>query len=108
MIWFSRRLKINKFAKRLKELRKENKMSQEELSKETCFNQSTISKWERGEREPNIEVLILLADFFKVSTDYLFGLEDWFILCQLLDKSVVLWYKKGAVKNLIYITVLAL
>ena len=71
---------MNTFGERLKELIKENMMSQEELSKEVYFNQSTISKWEKGAREPNIKVLVSISKFFNVSTDYLLGLEDWFIL----------------------------
>lgn len=67
---------MNKFAERLKELRIENNLTQTQLSKETGLSQTGIGKWESGQRTPNIDILITLAQYFKVSTDYLCGLED--------------------------------
>ncbi len=64
------------FAERLKDLRKEKDLTLEALSKEINFSINTISRWERCERLPNILALVALAKFFKVSTDYLCGLED--------------------------------
>ena len=67
---------MNALSKNLKDLREEMGLSQSELSVELHFNQSTISKWESGKREPSIEVLIIISKFFKVSADYLLGLKD--------------------------------
>ena len=67
---------MNKFKDRLKELRIENKLSQTLLSKETGISQAGIAKWETGDRTPNMDCLIILAKYFKVSIDYLVGLED--------------------------------
>lgn len=67
---------MNKFAKRVRELRIEKSMSQDALAKELSFTPTTVTKWESGEREPSFDVLIELADFFCVSTDYLLGRED--------------------------------
>lgn len=64
------------FAERIKELREERKLTMSQLAKELGIRQSTISRWERGERLPNLDAIIALAKFFKVSTDYLCGLED--------------------------------
>lgn len=64
------------FAERLKELRSDAGLSLAELSKAIKVSTNTISRWEREERLPNIEGLISLAKYFKVSTDYLCGLED--------------------------------
>ena len=66
----------NIFAKRLKELREEKNVSALQLSKELRVSASTILRWEKGQRLPNIDALILLAKYFKVSTDYLCGLEE--------------------------------
>lgn len=38
--------------------------------------QNTISRYETGEREPGIEELIKIADFFNISVDYLLGRTD--------------------------------
>jgi len=61
---------------RIKELREERKLSQEQLGKELGFKYNTISNWERGTREPDIQTIKKLAGFFNVSTDYLLGYVD--------------------------------
>mgnify|MGYP002796210196 FL=1 len=67
---------MNIFIKRLKEIRKDKGLSMSELANKIGVSTNTISRWERGERIPNLEALVTLAKFFKVSTDYLCGLED--------------------------------
>ena len=61
------------FQKRLKELRKEKKLSQDELGEVMNISGRTISYFEAGERAPSPEVLNKLADIFNVSVDYLLG-----------------------------------
>ena len=58
---------------RLKELRKKKGISQLRLATELNTTQNTISRYETGEREPGIDELIKLADYFNVSVDYLIG-----------------------------------
>ncbi|MBQ9949588.1 MAG: helix-turn-helix transcriptional regulator [Clostridia bacterium] len=58
---------------RLKELRKERGLTQLKLAIDLNANQNTISRYESGEREPGIEELIRIADYFDVSVDYLIG-----------------------------------
>lgn len=58
---------------RLRELRIEKKLTIKALADEIGIKESALSKYERAEREPNIETLILLADYFNVSVDYLIG-----------------------------------
>ena len=58
---------------RLKELRKERKISQLKLAMDLNTNQNTISRYETGEREPGIRELIKIADYFGVTVDYLIG-----------------------------------
>lgn len=67
---------MNKFCQRLKELRREKQLSQKEVGDLTGVGQSSISAWERGEREPLAHQLIVLAAFFNCSVDYLLGLTD--------------------------------
>lgn len=56
---------------RLKEIRKLKKISQLKLAIDLNMNQNTISRYETGEREPGINELIKIADYFNVSIDYL-------------------------------------
>lgn len=63
------------FGKRLKELRKEHKISQIELAKQIGVGKSVVSLWETDQCEPTLSKLISLARFFNVSIDYLAGLE---------------------------------
>lgn len=62
---------------RLKELRKEKNKTQRDIAKLTGYMQTLISKWEHGDREPDIATLIKLADYFEVSVDYLIGKNDY-------------------------------
>lgn len=58
---------------RLKELRKKKGVSQLRLATDLDTTQNTISRYETGEREPGIDELIKIADYFNVSVDYLIG-----------------------------------
>ncbi len=63
------------FEKRLKELRKNNNVSQANLSKALGISQQAVGKWETGRCTPAPQMIAKLAEFFKVSTDYLIGIE---------------------------------
>ena len=62
---------------RLKELRKEKKLTQKELADKINVSKLTISRWERGERVPKSDKAQALADFFGVNTAYLLGYLDF-------------------------------
>jgi len=59
----------------LKELRKEKGLTQQAIANELSITQKTYCNYENGEREPSIEMLKRIADFFNVSIDYLLGHE---------------------------------
>ena len=61
---------------RLKELRKEKGITQLKLAMDLGLSQNTISRYETGEREADYKTLIMLADYFGVSVDYLIGRTD--------------------------------
>lgn len=65
---------VNKF--RLRDLRRENNLTGEQLASALNMKQSAISKWENGLQEPSKENLKKLAAYFHVSSDYLLGLTD--------------------------------
>ena len=61
---------------RLKEIRKAKGISQLKLATDLNTNQTTISRYETGEREPGIVELIRIADYFNISVDYLLERTD--------------------------------
>lgn len=64
------------FAKRLKELRTEKKLSLDRLGRLIGVSDTAILKWEQNKSEPTAINITQLATFFGVSSDYLLGLED--------------------------------
>ncbi len=60
---------------RINELRTARNWSQVELSKRLGVTKQTISNWENEYIQPSIEMLVRLAEVFRVSTDFLLGLE---------------------------------
>ena len=66
----------NTFAKRLKELRKEAGMTQIEFARKFNIANGTVGNWESGNRQPDYVTLQKIADFFKVSVDYLVRSES--------------------------------
>ena len=64
------------FGERLRSLREKKRITQKELAKLFKIAESTVSMYERGEREPNFEIVNKLANFFGVSIDYLLGRTD--------------------------------
>lgn len=68
-------MEIN-IGKALKQIRKNENLSQRKLSQETGISQQSISRWESGQRLPNILDLIKLANYYKISIDELIGKID--------------------------------
>lgn len=58
-------------SKKIYELRKAGKLSQEQLAEKVNVSRQSISKWESGETIPEIERIVELSKIFNVSTDYL-------------------------------------
>ncbi len=57
----------------LKQLRKNNNLTQEELGSRIGLSKAVVSKYENGMGYPTFDVLIQIADYFGVTTDYLLG-----------------------------------
>ena len=64
------------FGLRLKLLRNNIGMSQQELATTWGVNQSTVGNWEAGHREPHLDMVRRIAAFFDVTTDFLLGTSD--------------------------------
>lgn len=61
---------------RLKELREDSDIKQETLATYLHIKQNTYSQYENGQRQLPVEILIELAKFYNVSTDYILGLTN--------------------------------
>ena len=61
---------------RIKDLREDNNLTQKDIAKLLCVKQNTYSQYENGQRQIPISSLIILAKFYKTSTDYILGLTD--------------------------------
>lgn len=62
--------------KKLKELRKEQNLTQQDVADILKIDRSNYSKYELGKLELNLTMLATLAKLFNVSADYILGLED--------------------------------
>lgn len=62
---------------RLKTLRQNNQMTQQQLADLIGVSQGTVGNWESGARRPDSGMLVALAELFGVSTDYLLGRAAW-------------------------------
>lgn len=65
-----------KFHERLKDLRVSKDLSQSEFAKLIRVSKSSVNMYERGEREPGLDTLERIADYFNVDMDYLLGKSD--------------------------------
>ena len=61
----------------MRELRIEKGLSQRKLGELFNVCNQSVSFWETGSREPDLDTLKLIAEFFDVSTDYLLGLREY-------------------------------
>lgn len=68
-------LKMNTTANRIKKLREKRGLTQAQLARQTGISEQSISKYELDQRNPKIEKLGALADFFEVPVSYLRGEE---------------------------------
>ena len=61
------------FSNVLQQLRKEARLTQDQLSDALGIPKRTYGSWERNERQPDFDMLCKIADYFNVTTDYLLG-----------------------------------
>lgn len=78
------------FPARLKKLRKERKLSQDEFGHHMNVTKSTVSRWEAGIIKPPYDKIVEMADFFGVSVEYLLGESDDLIKKEPIDLMKIL------------------
>jgi len=66
----------DKLGDRIKQLRNEKDLTQEELADQLSLNRANIANWETNRALPDANTILQLADFFNVTTDYLMGSSD--------------------------------
>lgn len=82
--------------KKIKELRLENNITQEDLAKQVGVSTSMIGMYETGARKPSYEVLIKMANYFNVTTDHLLGKSKQRVSNEKLQE----WDNEVDIKNL--------
>lgn len=80
------------FGEKLRSLRLEHKMTQQELADRLDLVKGSISAYEQSKKYPSIEVLIKICKVFNVSADYLLGLseDDFLTKSSLTDEQMYL------------------
>ncbi|MDD6659439.1 MAG: helix-turn-helix transcriptional regulator [Eubacteriales bacterium] len=66
---------------KIKELRKSHGKSQVEIANELSVTKQTVSNWENNNIQPSVDMLVKIADYFGVSTDYLLERNEKNTLC---------------------------
>lgn len=69
-------MSFNSFGERISELRKEQGMKREELAQYLNCSVAAVGNYENGNRTPDFETLVKIADKFNVSTDFLLGRSE--------------------------------
>lgn len=78
-------------SEKLKKLREEKERSQKDIADYLGISASAYGFYEQGQREPDIEKLAKLADYFGVSIDYLFG--------RVTNEELSIYHKDGMVSK---------
>lgn len=67
---------INIFGERVEELLKEKGITKYRLAQETGISKSILSDYCKGKVQPTADIIIVMAKYFDVTSDYLLGIED--------------------------------
>lgn len=67
---------VHLFGDRLKELRKNHKLTQSDIANMFDVTKNAVYSWENGISQPSIEIITKLAQYFNVTTDYLLGFNQ--------------------------------
>ena len=70
---------VQKIGEFLKELRKQNNMTQEQLGERVGVTNKTVSRWETGKYMPPIECLKSLSDLYQISINEILTGERWLL-----------------------------
>jgi transcriptional regulator with XRE-family HTH domain len=68
---------MSTFGERLRNLRNQRGLTQREFGKRFQLSESAIGMYERDQREPSLELVRHMADYFEVSIDYILGRDHY-------------------------------
>ena len=68
---------MNKFSERLKELRVAKNLTRKQLAEKLDVSVRTVSYWEEGKRECDLDMLLTLAQLLDSTVDYLIGATEY-------------------------------
>lgn len=84
------------FSERFTQLRKESRLTQEEIAKRLGVSKGTIGNYESGAREPkDFETLEMIADFFNCDIDFLIGRKNTRPEYTLEEMTIIELYRKA-------------
>lgn len=83
---------------RLKEIREDRNLSQQEVATAIETSQTNIARWENGKNEPSYLQLVKLADFYNCSIDFLAGRDEEFSKLTLQSQIVLSSEEKDLIK----------
>ena len=87
---------------RIRELRRKRGMSQEELAEQIGISRQAVSKWESGQSMPDLDKVILLSEYFEVTTDYLLkGIQPTMPQAQKTPANALVFAITGTAFNVI-------
>ena len=66
----------NKIAEKLVDLRNKKGVTQEDVAQSLSVSNKTVSKWENGASEPDLSMVVELAEYYGVTTDTLLGISE--------------------------------
>lgn len=89
---------MNLFIERLKELIIESGKMQKEICADLGVTKQKLSKWKTGYNEPSIDEIIMIAKYFKVTTDYLLGVDEDVSSKNIINNSFNNFTNKGSIK----------
>ena len=95
-------------ADRIQSLRKSKGISQEQLANDLGVSRQAVSKWESEQSTPDMDKIVLMSDYFEVTTDYILkGIEpvpvqlDHTTVGDVLDKKVLTKENGARIKKII-------
>ena len=84
------------FSERFTQLRKESRLTQEEIAKRLGLSKGTVGNYESGAREPkDFETLEMIADFFNCDIDFLIGRKNTRPEYTLEEMTIIELYRKA-------------
>ncbi len=85
------------FSERFKEIREDRGFTQQELAEALHLTPATVSHYEKGNREPSLDVLVQIAEFLDVSVEYLLGFSNFNITHEQIKKTFVKGISTGII-----------